>query len=84
MSDTYLVWSNEHGAWWKAGGWGYSTGLRNAGHFTRDEAIQICRQALHSAVHIGSVAEVPVRLDDVQEFMDGQVVPACVLQGKNE
>jgi hypothetical protein len=35
----YLLWSNKHNAWWKAGGWGYTNELQNAGGFTRSEAV---------------------------------------------
>lgn len=31
MADTYLVWSHEHGAWWRPGGHGYTTHLSDAG-----------------------------------------------------
>jgi hypothetical protein len=78
MNDPYLVWSNEHGGWWKAGGWGYSTGLNEAGHFSRDQAIRICRNALPTAAHIGMISEIPVRLADVSETLEGQVIPACI------
>ena len=84
MSDTYLVWSNEHDAWWKAGGWGYASGLRSAGHFTREQALDICRQALPTAAHIGRIAEVPVRLTDLQEILRDQIVPEAVMKSRNE
>lgn len=77
--DPYLVWSNEHGGWWKAGGWGYDAGLNEAGRFSRDEAIRICRQALPTAMHLGVISEIPVRLADLTEILNGQIVPACVL-----
>lgn len=82
--DTYLVWSIEHNAWWKPGGWGYCTGLRGAGHFTREQALEICGNALGTAPHIGMIAEVPVRLADVQEFLKDRTVPECVYKSRNE
>ena len=84
MSDTYLIWSNEHEAWWKGGGWGYSGGLRGASHFTREQAIDICRKALPTSAHVGKIAEVPVRLTDLMEVLDGTIVPDVVLKSRNE
>ncbi len=84
IEPEYLVWSNEHAGWWKAGRWGYATGLEGAGRFTREEALRICRSALPTAAHIGCIAEIPVRLADVKETIEGQMIPACVLRGEHE
>jgi hypothetical protein len=37
----YLVWSNEHRAWWRANSQGYSTLIAGAGLYTRAEAVAI-------------------------------------------
>lgn len=45
MDDTWLIWSNEHGAWW---GWnhrGYVEKREDAGRYTLDEAHKICHGA---------------------------------------
>jgi hypothetical protein len=68
----YLVWSNEHGRWWGPGHRGYVKSMRRAGRYSRAEALAICRGALGTAGHLGMLAEIPVRLDDVQEFLAGQ------------
>jgi hypothetical protein len=81
-SETYLVWSNEHRGWWKPGGYGYSPGLRGAGHFTREHALRICREALPTAAHIGLISEVPVRMADLAEVLKDQVVPIAVYGAK--
>ena len=81
MNDVYLIWSNEHGQWWKPGSWGYCTGLRGAGHFTRDEAIEKCRAAIPTSMHINMISEIPVRLADVVEFTRDQAVPAAITDG---
>jgi hypothetical protein len=66
MDDVYLVWSNEHHGWWRPGGWGYTPGLKNRpGRFSRDAAIDICKRALPTAMHIRLISEIPVRLADV-------------------
>lgn len=79
MDDAYLVWSNEHDGWWKAGRWGYDPGLRSAGRFSRDEALRICRDALPTAMHLGRISEIPVRLSDMIEMLEGQMIPGCVM-----
>lgn len=33
----YLIWSWQHRSWWKAGGWGYTPNVAEAGRFDRDE-----------------------------------------------
>ncbi len=80
--ETYLIWSNEHKAWWKAGRNGYATGLAGAGQFARDEAIQLCREALLTAPDIGMIAELPVRLTDITAMMRDQAVPDAVHAGR--
>ncbi len=78
--ELYLVWSNEHEGWWKPGGWGYSRGLTEAGHFSRSQALEICRKAIPTAAHIGLISEIPVRLIDLGEFMEGQVLPSAIVR----
>lgn len=41
MGDFVLVWSMEHGAWWRPGWHGYSTNIMEAGLYARQEAQQI-------------------------------------------
>jgi hypothetical protein len=83
MTDIYLIWSNEHRAWWKTGGWAYSTGLRSAGQFSRAQAIEICQKALRQAAINGAIAEIPVRYEDVMDVLRDQVVPDVILGSKN-
>jgi hypothetical protein len=83
IGGTYLVWSNEHRAWWR-GGWGYSTALPKAGRYTREEALDICRRAIPTAAHIGAIAEVPVRFDDIADVLRDQVVPPAILREGGE
>lgn len=80
MDDLYLVWSNEHDGWWKPGERGYSTGLRGAGHYPREHAIRICKHALPTAGHIRRIAEIPVRLADLQDVLAGELIPDAVLE----
>jgi hypothetical protein len=79
-ADIYLVWSNEHRGWWRHGSHGYTPGLRDAGRYGRDQALEICRNAIPTAMHIGMISEIPVRLVDVEEFLKDQMVPAAILR----
>lgn len=37
----YLIWSNEHAAWWRPNGCGYTRDMAAAGRYARDEAIAV-------------------------------------------
>jgi hypothetical protein len=41
----FLVWSEEHGAWWKPGSSGYTRSVLEAGRYSFKEAIQIVGDA---------------------------------------
>lgn len=45
IPDRYLIWSNEHRAWWKPHSNGYTTLTHLAGQFTEMEARKIIREA---------------------------------------
>lgn len=62
MDDEYLVWSNEHRAWWRPKARGYTIYLKAAGRYTRDEAIMHSRARDQAD---GILPELPVRLADV-------------------
>lgn len=44
----YLIWSEEHGAWWRPAGilgsWGYTHFMTEAGRYTKAEADRIVAQ----------------------------------------
>ena len=67
MSE-YVVWSNEHSAWWGANRAGYYTHLSSAGRYTRDEAIGICRGARGGREFNRNPSEVPILLADAVAF----------------
>lgn len=60
----YVVWSNEHKAWWGPNNRGYANRLGNAGHYTRDEALKICGDARGGWCWEGAPPEMPMRLAD--------------------
>lgn len=59
MDDIYLIWSNEHGAWWKPRSLGYTQDIRLAGTYDRETAIQVCDGA--TGDWTSAPAEVPER-----------------------
>ncbi len=62
LDTLYLVWSNEHRLWWRANSSGYTTDMRRAGRYTREEAISICRG--RDQDHGKPLPELPIREDD--------------------
>lgn len=77
----YYVWSAEHAAWWRPGHNGYAKGVNDAGRYTREQAIEICRNAIPTSGHLGYMSEMPVRCTDVIEFLRGQMIPGPLLNG---
>ena len=49
MSDptlpVWMIWSNEHRAWWKPGRSGYTMDYEEAGRYSLEEAVDICEEA---------------------------------------
>jgi hypothetical protein len=46
MTDLWLIWSNEHRAWWGANRWGlHTTEIEEAGRYSREDAAAIVAQA---------------------------------------
>lgn len=43
QSATWLVWSNEHCAWWGPNRSNYYTSIESAGRYSLEEAMRICR-----------------------------------------
>ena len=41
-SPLYLIWSNEHDAWWRPESCGYTTFIESAGRYSKAEAEDIC------------------------------------------
>jgi hypothetical protein len=69
--DVYLIWSHEHGAWWRDGGHGYTRSLAEAGRTDRAHALHICANAIPAtAARHGALPELPVRLADVEMMRD--------------
>ena len=41
----WIIWSEEHGAWWRPGEMGYTRSIREAGRYKRDHAERIVARA---------------------------------------
>lgn len=65
MEEQYLVWSHEHGAWWRPNRAGYTVHLEDAGLYSRDEAISICAESRDGwGMRQDVPSEIPVRGGD--------------------
>ncbi len=63
MGDLYLIWSNEHRAWWRPNRLGYTEFHERAGRYTRDEAIAESR--VRDQIPCAPLPELPIREDDL-------------------
>lgn len=66
MEEAYLIWSNEHGGWWRAGAMGYTRNILEAGRYIRSSALIICRGAIPGS-RGGIPNELPIRVADLVE-----------------
>ena len=64
--EQYLVWSNEHNAWWHPKSAGYTKSHAAAGRYSRAEAVQICALARDGWDSRPIPSEIPVRAADVE------------------
>lgn len=65
MTEEYLIWSNEHRAWWRPKRAGYTARVDEAGIYKADEAITICALGRDGWRGDQVPYEIPVRLSDV-------------------
>jgi hypothetical protein len=65
--NEYLIWSNEHRAWWRSDSKGYTLHVDTAGRYSRAEAIKISSHA-HRGWQAGRVPDkIPVLAADALE-----------------
>lgn len=69
----YLIWSNEHRAWWGPGRVGYTPHVGAAGTYTREEALKISGNAMLGWREDGPPPELPVRVEDAREVFGAWV-----------
>lgn len=65
MSGAYLIWSNEHMAWWRPGSAGYTTHAEAAGRYTHEQALSISANARDGWRPGSPPPEIPVAEADV-------------------
>lgn len=59
-----LIWSEEHGAWWRANQWGYTNAIAEAGRYDRAVATSILTSANLGGSQFNEIAiEIPDDLD---------------------
>lgn len=67
-SATYVIWSNEHSAWWGADMCGYRASLSSAGRYSREDALGICTGARGGRYYNDNPTEIPLLLKDAEIF----------------
>jgi len=72
MTPEYVIWSNEHRAWWGPSERGYYTRLSSAGRYSRDHALKICTRARGGREYNDNPSEVPLLLADAEIFWPDQ------------
>lgn len=71
--DSYVVWSNEHARWWAPGSSGYVATLKEAGRYSRQHALQICKDARGGWNGQSPPPEIPVRtIDAIAAGLEGR------------
>jgi hypothetical protein len=59
----FLIWSEEHNAWWRAGGHGYTMSIASAGRFSKSKADAIVHNANGGRTFCEIAVPVPESLD---------------------
>jgi hypothetical protein len=68
--DIYLIWSNEHRAFWRTGRFGYTPKVAEAQRFSQHEALNVCLAAMPGRRDGCPLNDMPVRLKDVMFLVD--------------
>jgi hypothetical protein len=67
----YLIWSNEHKAWWAPDRAGYTNRIARAGRYTHQEALDICYDAMPgNSKLLEMLPEIPVLESDVMTMLE--------------
>ena len=70
MSEKYLIWSNEHRAWWRPDSKGYTVNMGGAGRYSRQEALRICALGRDGWGARTGPSEIPVAEADANECVN--------------
>lgn len=55
LNGPWLIWSNEHTAWWNPNGNGYTLRVDEAGRYSFADALKICTGACHGCEWMNNV-----------------------------
>lgn len=61
-NELFLIWSNQHRAWWGPGRMRYVKRISEAGRYSESEALEICTNALPGRRDSEPLPELPVPL----------------------
>lgn len=81
MASPFLIWSNEHRAWWRPGRCGYTTDIDQAGRYDRREAKRICRDAdigAHFSSQLGYPPEIMI------DEYSARMIAKCMFENARE
>lgn len=65
----YVIWSNEHRAWWRPAGMGYAAQLEKAGIYTREQALKIVADSSAGWRLGGNPTEFAIPIRDAEEYV---------------
>lgn len=82
MSE-YLIWSNEHHAWWRPEKAGYTFFIEVAGRYSRTEAMSICADARIGWTR-GPLPEIPLLAADIEEMVAKRAVKEREWEAMND
>jgi hypothetical protein len=78
----FLIWSNQHGMWWRPNRRGYTQIIDEAGRYSADEAEAIVRQATVDGA-LRHTRRNPIT-GDIYEMFDEVAVPEPVITGGSQ
>lgn len=72
----WLIWSNEHRAWWRANGQGYTATVADAGRYTLHEGKNICHEAGTMDMYPNATTQIPAEVLVISPEATGALSPA--------
>ena len=70
MTEVYMIWSFEHGAWWGPNSNGFTRIPMDAGQYSRSDAYKICARRNYRGIY---EVPVPVSFFDYQEGLHAEL-----------